>query len=84
MVDVHQVVRDKAGAVLADEHVGHRFTLKHSLIQAMEVQGATSAPEALQANIFARSQISKKFLLVDKNISRGKRVPSCDKKEGSC
>ena len=37
LVDVHQVVRDKAGAVLADEHVGHRFTLKHSLIQAMEV-----------------------------------------------
>ena len=37
MVDVHQVVRDKAGAVLASEHVGHRFTLEHSLIQAMEV-----------------------------------------------
>jgi hypothetical protein len=37
LVDVHQVVRDKAGAVLADEHVGHRFTLEHSLIQAMEV-----------------------------------------------
>jgi len=37
LVDVHQVVRDEAGAVLADEHVGHRFTLEHSLIQAMEV-----------------------------------------------
>jgi ketosteroid isomerase-like protein len=37
LVDVHQVVRDKAGAVLADEHVGHRFTLEHNLIQAMEV-----------------------------------------------
>jgi hypothetical protein len=37
LVDVHQVVRDLAGAVLADEHVGHRFTLEHSLIQAMEV-----------------------------------------------
>ncbi|MEH1854762.1 MAG: nuclear transport factor 2 family protein [Nostoc sp.] len=37
LVDVHQVVRDKAGAVLADEHVGHRFTLEHGLIQAMEV-----------------------------------------------
>ena len=37
LVDVHQVVRDKAYAVLADEHVGHRFTLEHGLIQAMEV-----------------------------------------------
>ncbi|MEH1950969.1 MAG: nuclear transport factor 2 family protein [Nostoc sp.] len=37
LVDVHQVVRDLAGAVLADEHVGHRFTLEHGLIQAMEV-----------------------------------------------
>jgi len=37
LVEVHQVVRDEAGAVLADEHVGHRFTLEHSLIQAMEV-----------------------------------------------
>ena len=37
LVDVHQVVRDLAGTILADEHVGHRFTLEHSLIQAMEV-----------------------------------------------
>lgn len=37
VVTVHQVVRDLAGAVLADEHVGHRFTIEHSLIQAMEV-----------------------------------------------
>ena len=36
-VEVHQVVRDLTGAVLADEHVGHRFTLEHGLIQAMEV-----------------------------------------------
>ena len=26
-----------AGAVLADEHVGHRFTLEHGLIRRMEV-----------------------------------------------
>jgi hypothetical protein len=32
LVEVHQV-----GAVLADEHVGHRFTIEHGLIQAMEV-----------------------------------------------
>ncbi|MBW4691173.1 MAG: nuclear transport factor 2 family protein [Lyngbya sp. HA4199-MV5] len=37
LVDVHLVVRDPAGAVLVDEHVGHRFTFEHGLIQAMEV-----------------------------------------------
>ena len=37
LVEVHQVVRDLRGAVLADEHVGHRFTLAQGLIQAMEV-----------------------------------------------
>lgn len=37
LVEVHQVVRDLAGAVVADEHVGHRFTLEHGLIQKMEV-----------------------------------------------
>ena len=36
-VEVHQVVRDLAGAVLADEHVGHRFTFEHGLIRGMEV-----------------------------------------------
>ena len=37
LVEVHQVVRDLTGAMLADEHVGHRFTIEHGLIQAMEV-----------------------------------------------
>lgn len=37
LVDVHQVVRDLAGVTLADAHVGHRFTIKDGLIQAMEV-----------------------------------------------
>ena len=37
LVDVHQVVRDLGGVVLADEHVGHRFTIEQGLIQAMEV-----------------------------------------------
>lgn len=37
LVEVHQVVRDKAGAVLADDRVGHRFTIAHGLIQRMEV-----------------------------------------------
>ncbi len=37
LIDVHQVVRDLAGNVLADVHVGHRFTIANGLIQAMEV-----------------------------------------------
>jgi len=37
LVDVHQVVRDLANSVLADEHVGHRFTIKDGLIKGMEV-----------------------------------------------
>ena len=37
LVEVHQVVRNVAGSVLADEHVGHRFTINRGLIQAMEV-----------------------------------------------
>ena len=37
LVDVHQVVRDLAGVLLVDEHVGHRFTIEHDLIQGMEV-----------------------------------------------
>ncbi len=37
LVEVHQVVRDLAGALLADEQVGHRFTIEQGLIKAMEV-----------------------------------------------
>lgn len=37
LVEAHQVVRDLAGEVLADEYVGHRFTIEHGSIQAMEV-----------------------------------------------
>ena len=37
LVDVHQVVRDLAGSVVANEHVGHRFTIDRGLIQVMEV-----------------------------------------------
>ena len=43
LVEVHQVVRDLAGAVLADEYVGHRFTFKDGLIQAMEVGPLSSS-----------------------------------------
>ena len=37
LVDVHQVVRDLDGNLLADDHTSHRFTLAGGLIQAMEV-----------------------------------------------
>jgi len=37
LVEVHQVVRDLAGAVLADAHVGHRFTFSGGLIRMMEL-----------------------------------------------
>ena len=43
LIDVHQVVRDLAGTVLADVHVGHRFTITNGLIQAMEVASLPSA-----------------------------------------
>lgn len=37
LVHVHQVVCDMTGAVIADGHVGHRFTIESGLICAMEV-----------------------------------------------
>ena len=48
LVEVHQVVRDMAGTILADERVGHHFTFEHGLIQGMEVcslPSATSTPD---------------------------------------
>ena len=37
VVEVRQVVRDRAGALLADDITGHRFTLQDGLIRAMAV-----------------------------------------------
>jgi hypothetical protein len=37
LVDVHQVVRDLAGTVLSERHIGHRCTIEHGLNQAIEV-----------------------------------------------
>lgn len=37
VVEVHQVVRDLAGGVLADVRVGHRFVFEGRLIRRMEV-----------------------------------------------
>lgn len=38
LVHVHQVVRNLDGSVLADERVGHCFTIKDGLIQSMEIR----------------------------------------------
>lgn len=43
VVEVHQVVRDLAGGVLADDHVGHRFVFEHGLIRRMEVCAVAEA-----------------------------------------
>ena len=41
LVDVHQVVRELSGTVIADEHVGQRFTFEHRLIQAIDIGRAS-------------------------------------------
>lgn len=37
LVEVHQVVSDLTGALLAEDRVGHRFTFENGLIKGMEV-----------------------------------------------
>ena len=48
-VEVHQVVRDLGGAVIADGHVGHRFTIEDGSIRAMEIcpPSLSDSPSAL-------------------------------------
>jgi len=46
VVKVHQVVRDLTGTILADEYVGHHFTIENGLIQAMEI---CSLPSSLDS-----------------------------------
>jgi hypothetical protein len=43
LVEVHQVVRDLAGSIIADEQVGHRFTMEDGLIRSMEVYSLSSS-----------------------------------------
>ena len=45
LVEVHQIVRDLQGVVLADEKVGHRYTLTDSLISKMEVCELPKPPQ---------------------------------------
>jgi hypothetical protein len=37
VIDVHQIVRDTTGALLADQEVQHRYTLRDGLIERMDV-----------------------------------------------
>ena len=46
LVEVHQVVRNLAGTVLADVLVGHRFTLANGVIRAMEVCSLPSSGQS--------------------------------------
>jgi hypothetical protein len=38
VVDVHQVIRDRAGELLADQHVRHVYTTRDGLIARMEIE----------------------------------------------
>ena len=40
VVDVHQVVKDKSGNVLADKMVQHIYVIEHGLIKSMEIKEA--------------------------------------------
>jgi len=42
LVDVHQVVRDLGGNLLAERMVQHVYRINHGLIQSMEIREATS------------------------------------------
>ena len=42
VVEVHQVVRDRAGTVMADRVVHHVYDLRDGLIRTMEIREPTS------------------------------------------
>jgi ketosteroid isomerase-like protein len=46
LVDVHQVVRDKAGSILKDQRVHHLYSFRDGLIERMDIQ----EPESEQAH----------------------------------
>jgi hypothetical protein len=43
VVDVHQVVRDLQGGVLADQHVNHIYTIRAGLIARMDIEHGPDA-----------------------------------------
>jgi ketosteroid isomerase-like protein len=44
LVDVHQVVRDKAGSILKDQRVHHLYSFRDGLIERMDIQEPDSEP----------------------------------------
>ena len=38
VIDVHQVVRDRTGAVIADQVVQHAYIVEDGLIRSMEIR----------------------------------------------
>jgi|ERR1700736_1410235 hypothetical protein len=44
VVDVHQVVRDLTGGILADQMVQHVYTIKEGLIQRMDIRKIDVSP----------------------------------------
>ena len=43
IVEVHQVVHDRAGELLVDQMVGHIFRIEDGLIRRFDIRGAVSA-----------------------------------------
>jgi SnoaL-like domain len=43
IVEVHQVVHDRAGELLVDQMVGHIFRIEGGLIRRFDIRGAVSA-----------------------------------------
>jgi len=43
-VDVHQVVRDRSGALLKDEMVQHVYRIEDGLVRSMEIRPAPARP----------------------------------------
>ncbi len=65
VVDVHQVVRDHNGGVIADEHVQHVYTLSAGLIARMDIRQepgetpSTSSPSAGTGSAAAGRQFNE-------------------------
>jgi hypothetical protein len=45
VIDVHQVVRDRTGAVLADQMVQHAYRVEGGLIRSMEIRQVAQGPK---------------------------------------
>ena len=50
VIDVHQVVRDLAGNILADQVVQHVYTVRSGLIARMDIQKADATPNSAGPN----------------------------------